>query len=332
MNIRLLHCTIGAVALAAFTVSTPAVAQPYNMTIAGASPGGLWTLIGTGVDSSVKAGYPGSTITYQTSGGGIANVGLLDQNRVQLGIVHDVELKDAQDGKPPFKAPIKSMRVLAYMYDWSPQQLVMTKDFADKYGIKTFDDLITKKPPVRMVLNRQGNIAAAVGAELFEAAGVTMKDIESWGGRVIYAASAEQADLMKDRRVDLINNSLFVRHASLLELGQTVPVVMLPISKSIIDKVAERMGTIPYVIKGGSYPYQPQDVTTVSFGAAIVANASMSDKDAYNLTKAMVENIDKVRGVHSSMKEATPELMASLKVAPYHPGAVKYYQEKGLMK
>ncbi|MFN4283203.1 MAG: TAXI family TRAP transporter solute-binding subunit [Alphaproteobacteria bacterium] len=329
MNAKLLALVGGAALLA--TAAT-ASAQSYNMTIAGASPGGLWTLIGTGVDSAVKAAYPGSTITYQTSGGGIANVGLLDQKRVQLGIIHDVELKDAQDGKPPFKAPIKSMRVLAYMYDWSPQQLILTKEFADKHGIKTFDDIISKKAPVRMVLNRQGNIAATVGTELFTAAGVDVKDIEKWGGRVIYAASAEQADLLKDRRVDLMNNSLFVRHASLLEVGQALPVVMLPISKGIVDKVSKELGTIPYVVKGGSYPYQPEDVTTVSFGAAVVANAAMSDQDAYNLTKALVEQIDKVRGVHSSMKELTPELMASLQVTPYHPGAVKLYKEKGLMK
>jgi len=329
MNSKLLGLIGGAALMA---TATAASAQSYNMTIAGASPGGLWTLIGTGVDSAVKAAYPGSTITYQTSGGGIANVGLLDQKRVQLGIIHDVELKDAQDGKAPFKAPIKSMRVLAYMYDWSPQQLILTKDFADKHGIKTFDDIISKKAPVRMVLNRQGNIAATVGTELFNAAGVSVKDVESWGGRVIYAASAEQADLLKDRRVDLINNSLFVRHASLLEVGQALPVVMLPISKGIIDKVSQELGTIPYVVKGGSYPYQPQDVTTVSFGAAVVTNSAMSDQEAYNLTKALVEQIDKIQGVHSSMKELTPELMASLKVTPYHPGAVKLYKEKGLMK
>lgn len=320
-------------ALAGVLAATmPASAQTYNMTLAGASPGGLWTLVGTGVDSAVKAAFPGSTITYQTSGGGIANAQLLAQGRVQLGIVHDVELKIAQDGRAPFKKPIGNLRVLAYMYDWSPQQLILTQEFADRHGIKTFDDIIKKKAPVRMVLNRQGNIAAEVGTALFEAAGAKLKDLESWGGRVIYAASAEQADLMKDRRVDLINNSLFVRHASLLDVGQSVPVVLLPVEKSTIDKVVKNVGVAPYVIKSGSYPFQKEDVATVTFGAAVVATTAMDEKTAYDLTKAMVEQVGKIREVHSSMKQLTPELMASLKVAPYHPGAVKFYKEKGLMK
>lgn len=310
----------------------PASAQPYNLTLAGASPGGLWTLIGTGLDSAVKAAYPGSTITYQTSGGGLANAQLLERGRVPLGIIHDVELKIAQDGRKPFKAPLKSLRVLAYMYDWSPQQLIMTKDFAESHGIKTFDDIIAKKAPVRMVVNRQGNIAAEIGEALFTAAGSSFEDLESWGGRVVYAASAEQADLVKDRRVDLVNNSLFVRHSSLLQVGQAVDVVMLPISKAVVDKVSEATGVQPYTIKANSYPWQKEDMLTVTFGAAIVATDKMDEKTAYNLTKAMVEQISRIQGVHNSMKALTPQLMGSLKVAPYHPGAIKLYKEKGLMK
>ena len=47
----------------------------------GASPGGLWSLLGAGVDQAMKAAYPGSVVTYQTSGGGFANVGLLSQKK-----------------------------------------------------------------------------------------------------------------------------------------------------------------------------------------------------------------------------------------------------------
>jgi len=67
-------------------------AEPYEMTVAGASPGGLWSLLGAGLDASVRAAYPDSKITYQTSGGGIANIGQLDRNQADLGIVHDAEL------------------------------------------------------------------------------------------------------------------------------------------------------------------------------------------------------------------------------------------------
>lgn len=59
-------------------------AQPYNMSITGASPGGLWSLLGVGLDKAVKEQFPGSTITYQTSGGGLANINLLDLGKAEL--------------------------------------------------------------------------------------------------------------------------------------------------------------------------------------------------------------------------------------------------------
>ena len=98
---------------------------PYRMTLSGASPSGLWTILGVGIDGAVKASFPGSTITYQTSGGGFANIALLDQGKVELGLAHDAELRVAQQGGKPFTKPVTSLRAIALMYDWAPMQMVM---------------------------------------------------------------------------------------------------------------------------------------------------------------------------------------------------------------
>jgi TRAP transporter TAXI family solute receptor len=320
-------------ALAGLTLATAVQAQNYNYTLAGASPGGLWSNIGVGMDQVMKAAYPGSTVTYQTTGGGIANAQLLEQKKVQLGVVHNVELQMAIDGADPFKQPAKDLRPLAYLYNWSPFQLLLTKDFADKYGIKTFEDIVTKKAPVRVVLNRRGNIAYDLAVRMLAAAGANLDDIKAWGGNVVLAGSEEQGDLLKDRRVDLLFNSLFIGVRSLVEVGQSVPVVMLPVSKPVIDRVAKETGADPYVIKANSYPWQPQDVPTISLGAFVVANAAMPDAEAKAITKALIEKIDAMRAVHPSMKELTPQLLPSLtNKFTYHPGAIAAYKEAGLLK
>lgn len=320
-------------ALAGLTLSTMAQAQTYNYTLAGASPGGLWSNIGIGMDQVMKAAYPGSTVTYQTTGGGFANALLLDQKKVQLGVIHNAELQMAIEGADPFKAPIKDLRPLAYLYDWSPFQLLLTKDFADKHGIKTFEDIVTKKAPVRMVLNRRGNVANDIAVRMLAVAGASPDDVKAWGGNVVLAGSEEQGDLLKDRRVDFLFNSLFVGIRSLVEVGQAVPVVMLPVSKAVIDKVAKETGTDPYVVKANSYPWQPQDVPTISLGAFVVANAAMPDAEAKAITKALIEKIDAMRAVHPSMKELTPRLLPSLSNKfTYHPGALAAYKEAGLLK
>lgn len=320
-------------ATAGLALATVAHAETYNLTLAGASPGGLWSNIGVGMDQVMKAAYPGSTVTYQTTGGGIANAVQVQQKKAQLGVIHNVELQMAIDGQEPFKAPIKELRPLAYLYNWSPFQLLLTKDFADRHGIKTFEDLVTKKAPVRMVLNRRGNIANDLAVRMLAAAGASLDDIKAWGGHVVLAGSEEQGDLMKDRRVDLIFNSLFVGIRSLSEVGQAMPVVMLPVSQPVIDKVAKDTGADPYVIKANSYPWQTQDVPTISLGAFVIAHASMPDAEAKAITKALIEKVDAMRAVHPSMKELTPQLMPSLtEKFTYHPGAIAAYKEAGLLK
>ncbi len=91
---------LAVIASAVVAASGTARAQKYNLTVAGYSPGGLVSTIGTGMDAALNAAYPGSTVTYQTGSGGLANAMPLEQNKVPLGFVADTELAVAIKGKP----------------------------------------------------------------------------------------------------------------------------------------------------------------------------------------------------------------------------------------
>ena len=305
---------------------------PYRMTLSGASPSGLWTILGVGIDGAVKASFPGSTITYQTSGGGFANIALLDQGKVELGLAHDAELRVAQQGGKPFTKPVTSLRAIALMYDWAPMQMVMNKAFAEKHGIRTFDDIAVKKPPLRVAFNKRGNITEHVAVRMFNAIGVSLDDIRKWGGDVIYAASDEQGDLIKDNRIDMFTNGVFVRTGFIVQAGDAVPLVLLPVSEPVVQAASKELGVRPFVVKAGSYSWQPQDVPTVSLGALLVVNEKMDERVAYDLAKALATNIDKLRAAHSSFKDITPQFLASQQVIPYHPGAEKFHREACLLK
>ena len=306
-----------------------AQAKTYTLTLCGASPGGLWSLLGAGVDSAMKAAYPGSTVTYQTSGGGFANVGLLKAKKCELAIVHDAEAKLALEGKKPFKKAAGDLRAVAVLYNWAPMQFVMNKGFADKHGIKSFEDIVTKKAPVRIAVNKRGNVVSHVIEAMFQAAGASFKDIEGWGGQVVFAASKEMSGLIKDRRIDAFGNGVFVRHRSVRQPGEAVDLTLLNVSDATIGKIRSSWKIGKYTIKGGSYKWAPQDVHTVALSAQLVALESMSDKDAYNITKALIQNVGKVSGVHKAMKKLDAKLMAGSST-PYHAGSTKAYKEAGL--
>lgn len=318
--------------LAFVLLSFGAAADPYRMTLSGASPSGLWTMIGVGIDGAIKDSFPGSNVTYQTSGGGLANIALIDQGKVELGIAHDAELQIATLGAKPFAKSVTSLRAIALLYNWAPMQMVITKAFAEKYGIHSFDDLAAKKPPLRVALNKRGNVTEHVAIEMFKAIGVTVDDIKKWGGDVIYAASDEQGDLMKDKRIDMFANGVFVRTSFIVQAGDAVELVLLPVSERVINTVSQELKIAPFIVKAGSYPWQPVDVPTVALGAVLMVNSKMEDKVAHDLAEALHKHIDKLQGAHSSLKAITPEFLASQKVIPYHKGAEAYYREAGLLK
>lgn len=310
--------------------SMSAVAKD-NYIMAGASPGGLWSLLGAGVDKAMRASHPNATVTYQTSGGGFANAAQIASKKVDFGLMHDAEAKIAAQGGAPYKAPISNLRALAVMYNFAAFQPMVTKSFADKYGITSYEDLKAKKAPVRLIINKRGNIAHNQAVEVLAAYGISLKDIESWGGSVQYSGSKGSVELMKNRQADMVMNNIFVGHSSIREVLNSMPMVMMPVSQAVRDKVSSAMGTGQMVIPGKAYDILSADHPTLALTAMLVINADTSDNEVYKITKALVTNLGEIQGVHKAMRSLNKEMMVKQNAIPFHPGAVKAYKEAGLM-
>lgn len=320
-----------AVAISALA-AVPANAQSLNLTLAGASPGGLWTLLGAGLDAALKGTQPDSTVTYQTTGGGFANAAMVSQGRAQIGLIHDAELAIAVQGGEPFEAPIENLRTIGYLYDWAPMQFIASKSFADEHGIETLADFAEKQVPVRITVNRAGNITGQVATAMMEAAGADDASIEAWGGTTIQAGSSEQSGLLMNGRVDIYTNGVFVGHSSIREIENGIDIKLLSVPEDVRAKVAEQFSIGNFTIPANSYENQPEPVETVALGAVLIASADMSEEDAYALTKALIDNIDSVRSVHPAMAELDHELLTRETAAPFHDGAIRAYREAGLMQ
>ena len=293
-----------------------------NYILAGASPGGLWSLLGAGVDKAMRASYPNTTVTYQTSGGGFANAVQVASQKVDFGIMHDAEAKIAAKGTDPYKAPVTNLRAMAVMYNFGAFQPMITKDFADKHGISSYEDLKSKKPPVRLIINKRGLIAHNQALEVLAAYGITLSDIESWGGSVQYSGSKGIVELM---------NNLFVGHSSIRNMLNSMPMLMMPVSQAVRDKVSGAMGTGQMVIPGKAYDILPDDYPTLALTAMLVVNSDTTADEVYKVTKALINNIGEIQGVHKAMRALNPEMMVKQNAIPFHPGAVKAYKEAGLM-
>ncbi|MCW5772812.1 MAG: TAXI family TRAP transporter solute-binding subunit [Rhodospirillaceae bacterium] len=327
-----------AVCVSAALAGTAAAESPkYNFTIAGYSPGGLVSTVGTGLDAALSAAFPGSTITYQTSSGGLANAMLLERKSVPLAFIADTELDVAMKGKPPIKTALKDLRMLFRPYAPSSRfqatHVLANKAWAEKNGIATFADIAKKKPAMRVAVNRPGNLDGDVSLAALAAIGATPDAIKSWGGQVVRAASREITSLMLDRRVDVTVLGISYNHPSVREMANGVDLVMLPMDQATAEKVAKELGAAPCAFKAKEYAFLAADSASVCVGMSVIVRADMDDQTAYNLTKGVVEQIDKFKAAHRLLqKVVTVQTLAEGGPAPFHPGAAKYLKEKGLLK
>lgn len=313
------------------TLAVPAAAQNIvNEAICGASPGGLWSLVGTGLDTAVKEMAPGSTITYQTSSGGLANVVQVKAGTCAMGMANDGDLVFARDGIAPFDEAVEGLQVLAVLYDWAPVWWIAREDWAERHDIETLADLAEKQPPTRLVFNRRGLLTSAITESTLEALGVSIDDIEAWGGSVQFQASGEQTTLMRDGRVDLLANTLFEGHSSLAQMAAATDLRLLEVPDNAAEAVIAQYGLQPWTIPASENPGQGGETKTVTTSIILFADESLDEEVAYTVTKAMIDHSDAMGAVSNAMERFTPEGMIAQDVLPFHPGALRAYEEAGL--
>ncbi|MET4104067.1 MAG: TAXI family TRAP transporter solute-binding subunit [Roseovarius sp.] len=321
-----------AAAVGLCVLGSGAMAESINVTLSGGNPSGLWSLLGAGVDRAVKADDSSSVVTYQATGGGFANIGLLAAGRTDLGLAHDAELKIALAGDEPFNAPIENLQAIGYMYNWAPMHFFLRKSIADEHGIDSIDDLAESGVAIRVANNNRGNITANITTFMLDEAGFDEATIEANGGVLVRGGSSQQADLITDGRTDMVINGIFVGHSSFRKVDKSNDVVLLSVPQEIIEKTNERFGTRDYTIPGGSYSNQAEDIVTLALGAMVVTSDALPEETGYTLAKGIASNIDEIRGVHNAMQELTPELLVSQTTLPFHPGAERAYKELGLIE
>lgn len=309
-----------------------AQAESLELNLFGASPGGLWSLLGAGLDRAVKKSDPSSVVTYQSTGGGISNIGLLSKQIADIAIVHNAEIKIAAAGDEPFKSPVTNMRGIAYIYNWAPMHFFISKSIADEHNISSLDDLAKAKVALRIGVNRAGNITNNVALFMLEQVGITEEIMKVKGGGIIKASTSDQASHLQDGRIDVVTNGVFVLHSSFRAIDEKSDVILLTVPEYVIAATNEKFGTQTFIIPGGSYSKQPNDIKTSALGALLVTREGMKEEVIYDLTKALIENIDEVRAVHKSMSALDLELLSSQRILPFHPGAERAFREAGLIK
>jgi uncharacterized protein len=307
-----------AVAVGAVLSAPAARAQAFINVLTGGTSGVYYPL-GVAIGKIYSDQIPGVKTQVQATKASVENLILLQQGRGELAFTLGDSLKAAWEGdeEAGFKSKLDKLRTIGAIYP-NYIQIVATADS----GIRTLADLRGKSlsvgaPKSGTELNSRAILAAA---------GLSYKDI----GRVEYLPFAESVDLMKNRQLDATLQSAGLGVASLKDLSTSADIVVVSVPKAIVDKIGPPF--VPAKIPANTYTGQEKDVPTAAVINYLVTSSAVSDDLAYQMTKLIFESLPELANSHVAGKEIRLEQAALGSPVPLHPGAIRYYREKGLIK
>ena len=315
MNSRLIAA---AIAVAAIFFAPGAHAQSFINILTGGTSGVYYPL-GVAIGKIYSDKIPNVKTQVQATKASVENLILLQQGRGELAFTLGDSLKAAWEGdeEAGFKSKLDKLRVLGAIYP-NYIQIVATSDS----GIKTLADLKGKSlsvgaPKSGTELNSRAILAAA---------GMTYKNI----GKVEYLPFAESVDLMKNRQLNATLQSAGLGVASLKDLSTSTEITVVSVPKAIVDKIGPPF--VPAMIPANTYTGQDKDVPTAAVVNYLVTSAAVSDDLAYQMTSLIFESLPELVNAHAAGKEIKLETAATGSPVPLHPGAIRYYKEKDVMK
>jgi TRAP transporter TAXI family solute receptor len=294
-------------------------AQSTRLSIATGGTGGVYYPYGGALANLLSDNLEDTEVTAEETSASVDNMYLIETNDADLAFVLADTAFDAVNGNAPFEAPINGM-ALATLYN-NYTQIVVNADA----GISSIADLAGK----RVSVGSPGSGTEVIANRILEVSGI---DPES-GIEVERLGAAESADALRDGNIDAFFWSGGLPTAAITDLASTpnISIGLLPHGE-VATALQEAYGPFyaTSMIPAGTYPGQDADVEVVVVPNVLVVNGDMDEQLAYDITRIMFEGQADLAAAHPAANDLTLENAVQNSPIPYHPGAVRYYEEQGM--
>jgi TRAP transporter TAXI family solute receptor len=329
-------------ALVAACVAAPALAdfadkKPVTATVTGATPSGYPRTMVEGLNAVVRDTYPGSAVSFKPNSPGGGVLAIAEKQADFTATATGTEIRLANEGKDPYKTPLKGkFSFVMMLYDNQFIHFLMTKEWADANGVKSWADIAAKKPKMRLAINRPDNPQTTIGApyEVMRAHGFTIQDIEKWGGSYVLGNSQIGLDALTDGKADVFMNARNLGDSLVKDIAGKRALLWIDGDPAHIQKAADTFNFKAEMVPKGTYPFMEKDYPTVRQWVSLLAGSHVPDEVVYKYVKAIAENEARVQAIGGSLKTSftTAKMANNPANLQYHPGAMRYYKEKGLVK
>jgi len=312
--------TLGLIMLFSLVMSNISEAQSRHVvTCASGSTGGGFYLLGSGLATILQKHIPGVIANNQATNGAFENVRLVGEGKATVGLAGGSQMYFGYRGGQKFDRSYKDIRLLIGTYI-PTQHIVVHADL----NIKSIVDLKGKR-----IGTTPGFNASECAPAILEAYGIKKDEV-----KIVPMAASQVLESYQDRKID----------AFILAFGSPHPLITqtLKITKSKFlqienDKIKTLLEKYPYwietVVKKIDYQGLDTDYHAIMDPVAWIINVNTPNELAYQIVKTIIEHNDDYQKIYKESARFNKENALKLKhLIPLHPGAEKYYKEKGLLK
>lgn len=300
--------------------------SPLKITFLGGAPSGVWYMVQNGVTMCISKSYPGSIVTV-TPGTNTANVQRINDRQGDCSMAHSTIMAWAAAGQEPYKKKMANLAAVASLYP-SHFQLVVLK----KLGVTSFDELIAKKPKIRLSVGQPGTSFDLALRQILGEYGVSYEDITAWGGKIYYKDMETSAGMLADGQIDGYALLTLYPAPQIQENALNKDLVLLTIDPAILERVCEKYGYSRSVIPAKAYSFNGREVNTIATYAVVIVPKNGPDEGAYKVARSIYENLGYLRSVHAALADLTPAKLVKNLGVPLHQGALAFYREVSTVK
>lgn len=318
------------VVLCLLTIQPSWALEAQKLRIATLSVGSSWYIYGGIMGDVLRKGLPsGSVIDVLPFAGGIGNMNLAFKGDAELALGFPMCAKWASEGIVAYDTKMSNLRALVGGFDQYYVGIVARK----QAKIESLEDVVKKKMPIHLPTVTKGSTGELANRQIMEAVGASYKDIESYGGKVTHTSFGVITKMLVDGKADLFMQVVTAGHPAMTEIAITAEVVFLGLSDEVVKKVTA-YGWTAATLPANTFKGQTTPLQTIGTTTNLIATDKLPNDVAYAVTKALCENRETLAKGHAGLKPFNPQVgwKPENLGLPLHPGAEKYFKEKGWMK
>jgi TRAP transporter TAXI family solute receptor len=309
--------------IALLTSGTPAAAQQKFVTVGTGGVTGVYYAVGGAVCRLMNKdrAKTGLRCSVESTGGSVFNVNAIKSGELEFGLTQSDVQFNAAKGEAQFKGKADADLRAVFSVHPEPFTVLARKEA----GVTKFEDFKGK----RFNVGNPGSGTRASMEELLAQMGWKLGDFSL----AAELKADEQGTALCDNKIDGFFYGVGHPSAAIQDPTTACGAKLISLTGPAVDALIKAH---PYYAKatipGGMYANNPNPTETYGVLATVVTSAKVSDDTVYAMTKAVFDNFDEFKKLHPAFANLDPKAMIKNGLsAPLHPGAIKYYKEKGWM-